>query len=93
MSGMLRLDNPWILFDGSLGRLGLGGQEKIILVLALLLLLGVSILQNRGMTFEWVERQGPLFQAMLYGGLIIVLLVYGVYGPGFSAAAFIYAGF
>ncbi len=89
----LQLDNPWIFFDNSLESLGLGFREIIILIFSLSALLIVSLLKNKGVNFQMLEKQGWLFQSLVYGGLIVVILVYGIYGPGFSAEAFIYAGF
>lgn len=95
LRNMLRLDNPWVLFNAGncLTELGLGGLESTILAVSLAVLLAVSLLQRAGYTVSWLQKQGGLFQAFVYGGLILTVLVYGVYGPEYSASAFIYAGF
>lgn len=93
--GMLRLDNPWVLLNMGkyLTELGLGGIEINILLLALAALLAVSLLQRAGFGFDWLQKKGGLFQAVLYIGLVLTVLTWGFYGPEYSAAAFIYAGF
>lgn len=95
LCNMLRLDNPWVLVNAGncLAALGLGGLESTILFLALAVQLAVSLLQRAGITFDWLQKQGGLLQALLYGGLILAVLVFGVYGMDFVAADFIYAGF
>ncbi len=93
LSGALRLDNPWVLFDGTLEAMGLAGREGAILFFSLMTLLLVSLVQRSKRGFAWLEKQGGLFQGLLYGGLLVAILVYGIYGPDYVPSAFIYAGF
>lgn len=90
---MLRLDNPWILFDSTLNGFGIGGLEGTVLLLSLLTLLLVSVLQRHGIDFDWFDRQGSIFQGLVLLGLLFAVMVYGIYGPEYDAASFIYAAF
>lgn len=86
--------NPWILVDGSIFELGLSSKSVILLVFALLLLLVVSILQECGIHLrEKLEEQNIWFQWSIILGGIFLILIFGLYGPGFSASEFIYQQF
>lgn len=86
--------NPWILVDGSLYRLGLDRQNVWAAIWGLSILLIVSILQENGRSIrEWLEKQNLVFRWIVLIGLIAGLIVFGMYGPGFNAASFIYQAF
>lgn len=87
---------PDFLFGADKGifLLGLESRTMFILCLAILVLLTVSILQERGMKMrETIAKQNLLFRWALYAGIIMVILVFGVYGPGYSATEFIYQAY
>lgn len=85
--------NPQILWDGSLLQLGLDGIETAVAVFALLLLWAVSLKQRKEQVRECIARKPlPLRWALWYALLFAVILL-GYYGPGYSAAEFIYQGF
>ena len=80
--------------DGVLFSYGVNQREFFILFLALLVLLAVGILQERGVKIrETIAKQNVAFRWMLVLGLIAVILVFGVYGPDYDASAFIYGEF
>ena len=85
---------PWVLTDGTLVELGLAPLELVILCLGLLVLLTVSILQERGVKMrETIARQNLAFRWLLYIAVIVIILVYGMYGGGYNASDFIYMKF
>ena len=85
--------NPQILWDGSLLQLGLDGIETAVAGFALLLLWAVSLKQRKEQVRECIARKPlPLRWALWYALLFAVILL-GYYGPGYSAAEFIYQGF
>lgn len=87
--------NPWVLFDGSLYKLGLDRKEFNVIFFALLVLFVVSLYQERsgGSMRDWLNRQNLYFRVAVQVAFILVIAVYGYYGPQFEAANFIYAGF
>lgn len=86
--------NPWILFDGSILKLGVTHQDLNIIVISVLLLLAVGILRKRhGYARNWMDWQSLPFRWMVWIGMFVFVLVYGIYGPGYSASEFIYQGF
>lgn len=84
------------LFDGSLLTLGLDGPDLLVLGLSLLLLLLVSRWQEKHDGVLLRERLAALPLPLRWGlwllGLMTVL-IFGIYGPGYSRAQFIYMGF
>lgn len=91
---MLTKFNPWVLFDDSIYTLGMSQKNFHIFLIMLLVLLVVGILQERGMQIrETIAKQNLYFRWLLYIGAITVLLIYGVYGPGYSYTEFIYQQF
>lgn len=86
--------NPWVLFDNSLFRLGLNQKEWEVLFLAILVLLAVSVMQERGIKLrEWFSRQNFLIRWIIYLCAIWTIWIFGTYGFGFQAQDFIYGGF
>ena len=85
--------NPWILWDGSLLQLGLELKEWIILILSLTLLWIVSVMQQKGSVREWLANRNIVVRWMLLYALLFWVILMGNYGPGYSAAEFIYQGF
>ena len=86
--------NPWLLVDGTLYTLGLEQADFWIMVLSILILLGVDILHVKGVSIRDSVLSWPLpvRWALMYGAIFWILL-FGVYGPAFDAASFIYFQF
>lgn len=85
--------NPWVLADGSILKLGLDGKDWNVMIFSLAVLLIVSLLQGKIHIRETLEKQTFWFRYSVYLLAIIGLLVFGIYGPGFDAAQFLYMQF
>ncbi len=86
--------NPWVFFDGSFLELGLSYKDFYVIFIFVLVLLVVGILQERGVRIrESIARQNVFFRWAIYIGAVLVLMVYGNYGAGYSAGEFIYQQF
>lgn len=90
--------NPWILFDGTLLTYGLSAKQLNILMLSMLVLLIVSLLQEYFETKQLklrdvIAEQNIGFRWTVYLVAIVVVLVFGMYGSGYSATDFIYMKF
>ena len=80
--------------DGVLFSFGVNQREFFVLFIALLVLLTIGILQERGVKIrETLARQNLVFRWLLMLLLIAVILVFGVYGPDYDVSAFIYGAF
>ena len=66
-----------------------------VLLLAVAILLSFDFVKYRtGRTFEaFLETQNLWFRWMVFIGLFLMILIFGVYGPAFDAQAFIYFQF
>lgn len=86
--------NLWILTNDALFNLGLGWKECVILVICLLILLAVGIMQEKGIAIRENILRAPIAARWgLYIGAILFIMIFGTYGYGFDAQAFIYGGF
>lgn len=85
--------NPWIIVDGSLLSMGLTGWDLNILVIAVIILILTSILQTRMHLREKIAQQNLWFRWTLYFLGIFAVVIFGIYGPGYEAAEFIYMQF
>ena len=86
---------PWKLFDGSIYTLGLDRVEMDILFVALVMLLLVDLVQYR--TKQTIDiilmEQNVWFEWLMIIFTIVMIFVYGEYGPVFDAQQFIYFQF
>jgi hypothetical protein len=91
---MFSVHNPWIFFDETLYTLGLSRLELGILVFAIGVLLAVDVAHEHGVSLrERLSKQNLVFRWLVYIAAIVFILIYGVYGPGYNAAQFIYFQF
>ena len=88
-----RVWNPQILWNGSLLQLGLDGIETAVAVLSLLLLWAVSLRQRKEPVRESIAKKPLPLRWILWYALLLAVILLGYYGPGYSAAEFIYQGF
>lgn len=87
--------NPWIFFDQSLYGLGLNQTEWEILMFGMLVLIVCGLLRYflKISVRQWLLQQNMLFQWGVMILLVVWVFVYGYYGPGYDAGAFIYFQF
>lgn len=85
--------NPGQLFSGGLFTLGLDWIEFTIAVVSLLMLLAVSLLQEKGSVRERIGKKSLPVRWVIWYALLFYVILLGYYGPGYSAAEFIYQGF
>jgi hypothetical protein len=80
-----------ITADDGLYSLGLDQDGMIVAFVAILVLLVVGILQERGMSVrETLAEQNTVFRWGTYLLLIFAVLIFGQYGPGYDSSSFIY---
>ncbi|MCL2671617.1 MAG: MBOAT family protein [Clostridiales bacterium] len=86
--------NPGAIFSVQTLAL-LGGWENLRIVLpAIALLLFVDVLHARGNSLRaWAARQNIALRWVLYYALLFAVLLFGMYGGGYSPGEFIYGGF
>ena len=86
--------NPWILFDGSLYECGLSQKTFTMLICAIILLFVADLFKlNKVCIRQIIEQQDYWCQILIIVCSICAVLLFGMYGPGFDAASFIYFQF
>ena len=86
--------NPWIFFNDSLLLLGLGWKEWGVLLISIGVLWFVGRRQEHGARIGESVLQMPIYlRWAVYIAAVVVIMVFGTYGFGFDAQAFIYSGF
>ncbi len=86
--------NPWVLFDGSLYRCGLDAGHFTVVLIGLGILLFADICKRRHIVIRRViQRQNGWFRWAFIALAIGGILLFGVWGPAFDAANFIYFQF
>lgn len=85
--------NLHILWDGSVLQLGLDRIEAAVTILSLLLLWVVSLAGREGSVRERIAKKPLPVRWILWYALLFAVILLGYYGPGYSAAEFIYQGF
>ena len=94
LRSMFTVRNPWILFDGSLYTCGLGAAEFGLLVAAILILVFADCCKYKDICIRRVVlQQNGWFRYLFVALSVTAILLFGKYGPGYDAAAFIYFQF
>lgn len=94
IKSMVTVWNPWVLFDDSLLTLGLDGKDWNVLLLALLVLFVTECFKYKKVSLsKKFAEQNLLFQWGFFLAGILFIVVFGIYGPAYSASQFIYFQF
>ncbi len=86
---------PWVLFNDSLYNLGLDRTELAVLAISLLILFLVDIVRfKEGVTIDaFLFTQNAWFEWAVIIIIVVMIFVFGEYGPTFDAKQFIYFQF
>lgn len=85
--------NPWILSDGTLYEVGLDMWDFLILIIGTVCVSLVSHIGNKKNLHRIFTEQSWLCQTCLIILVMVIWYIFGIYGPGFDAANFIYYNF
>ena len=85
---------PSVLTDGTLYQLGLDRPNFLLMVAGLLLLIWTDICNYRKIRIaEQILEQGIWLRFLIGIGAVLVILLCGIWGPGYDASSFIYYKF
>ena len=84
---------PWVLFDGTLYEFGIEARSFMALILCIVLVMVIEHFQEKGNIREMLSQQHIIVRWSIYLGVIALVAVLGVYGPGYSATQFLYGQF
>lgn len=84
--------NPWILFDGSLFKLGVTAHQFNAVICGLVLLFLVGWIQEHGKIVRVeLDKQNMVIRGLVYIAFIYSIVLFGAYGSGYDASSFTYA--
>lgn len=72
---------------------GLDKSNFMVAIISMLVLLIVDVMQEKMSVRETIAKQNTLFRWLLVYAAVAVILIFGIYGPGYDASAFIYEKF
>lgn len=83
------------IINGNLYNYGLNQKNMLVVMIAMLILLLVSILEEKSdeSMVKLLGKQNMIFRWIIIYALFFAVLVFGKYGPGYDAAGFIYEQF
>jgi len=82
------------LMTGFAQRAGSSPADMCVLAFGTVLVFIVGVLQERGVHIrEWLAEQGWLVRCFLGLAALAIVLIFGLYGPGYDAGAFVYQNF
>ena len=90
---MATVHNYWIFWNNTLYTLGLGWKEWSVLKHSIIVLLAVSCLRTKYSLSDMIMKQHLIVRWTILIGAILLIMIYGTYGFGYDAKAFIYGGF
>lgn len=85
--------HPENFFDGSMYKLGLDRPNFLMSLAFIDVLWVVALLQQKGSVRERVAQSNIIFRWCMYYLLLFAVMIFGIYGPGYDAASFVYANF
>lgn len=81
-------------FSEQILSLGLDGADFLILIAGCIIWFIISFKQEKGVKIRDAIAEKPLMlRWVMFIGIFTMILIFGVYGPGYDASAFIYRGF
>ena len=94
IKAMFTIKNPWILFDGSIYMCGLGDKNFRLMIIAIIILIFADFCKVKGVKIRKViVKQDYWFRWLFIAFAIGIILLFGMWGPSFNEANFIYFQF
>lgn len=82
------------IFNGELFKIGIETSDFVIITIGIIIMFVVGLLQEKGYNIrEKISKQNIVFRWILYYGVIFSIILFGIYGKGYSASSFIYGQF
>ncbi|MCQ2519754.1 MAG: MBOAT family protein [Lachnospiraceae bacterium] len=86
--------NPWILFDQSLYHCGLDRKNFTVMLVGIIILAIADVCKIKGISvIEKIRKQDYWFKCIIIPIFIWAILMFGIWGPNYEAANFIYFQF
>lgn len=86
--------NPWVFLDQSFYSLGLDQKNFALMLIAIIVLMIVDFMQEKGIRIrQSIAECNIVIRWSIYYAAILILIIFGMYGPGYDVASFIYENF
>lgn len=89
--------NPWIFTNGTFMKYSeLDGYNLVIAAVSIAILIAVDLIQEKldGKSLrDRIAEENVFTSAILTAGLIVAILIFGIYGTGYDAATFVYMAY
>lgn len=86
--------NPWILFDGSLYECGLDEKNFHLMLIGIAILLFADFCKSKGIQIRQVIiKQDYWFRWVFIASVVSAILTFGIWGPTYNEANFLYFQF
>ena len=73
--------------------IGLDKIDILVLIVSIALVLTLEVINIKKDICSWFVKTSPNFQVMVIMTTIFLIIIFGVYGPGFDNSQFIYLGY
>lgn len=94
IQSILHHSNLWILFDESLSCKVITRKNFVVMIVGLLILAAADFLKYRGVCVrEFIKKQDFWFRYLVVVGSVVLILIFGIWGPEYDEAGFIYFQF
>ncbi len=94
IKAMVSVRNPWVLFDGSIYNCGLDIKNFWLMIICIGLLLFADLCKHRNIIIrDVIIQQDDWFRCVFIAIAIGAILLFGMWGPSFNQANFIYFQF
>jgi D-alanyl-lipoteichoic acid acyltransferase DltB (MBOAT superfamily) len=91
---MAEVHNPWILMDGSIYECGLDSKNFWLVLICIGILLFADYCRYKKIQIRKViETQDFWFKCIFFVMVVCAILTFGIWGPGYNEASFIYFQF
>ncbi len=83
-----------VFTDGTLFSLGLDAPNFYFMLISIAVLIAVDVVHEKGVDIrQAIARQPIVLRWTIYYAAILTLVIFGVYGPGYNPAGFIYQNY
>ncbi|MBE6887556.1 MAG: MBOAT family protein [Ruminococcaceae bacterium] len=71
----------------------LGAVDVLVVVFAIILLLAVDIIQEKTSVRDLLAKENYITRWIVFFAILFIIILTGIYGPGYNASSFIYEQF
>lgn len=91
VKNMIKYFHSWYFFDGTMLTFGIDGPQMVLIGVCILILWAVSMMQERFSVREKLAEQNIVFRWIIIMAALFAVIIFGIYGIGYDASAFLYA--